>query len=161
MKKIFVAFLVLTAIFYSCSKSEDAGMPTACFNVSGLDSSKVAALSQITIDSIIRVNAPGYFVDITEGTPVKAYKRTLIFRYCGSASAFRSIYTGDATHIYVDPANPGNITAAQSGVNFPNDYFVYSYSAPGSYPITVMTSNVSHTGKDVKTATVTKTIVLQ
>ena len=136
-------------------------MPTACFNMSGLDSSKVAGLSPITIDSIIKVNAPGYFVDVPEGTPVKVYKRMLIFRYCGSASPFRSIYTGDATHIFVDPANPGNITAAQSGLNFPNDYIVYSYTGPGTYPITVVTSNVSHTGKDIKAATATKTIVLQ
>ena len=161
MKKIFLAVVVIAAILYSCSKKEEAPMPTACFNVSALDSSKVATLNQVTIDSIIKVNAPGYFIDVAEGTSVKAYKRTLIFRYCGSASPFRSIYTGDATHIYVDPANPGNITAAQSGVNFPKDYIVYSYTAAGTYPVTVVTSNVSHTGKDLKTATVTKTIVLQ
>ena len=71
------------------------------------------------------------------------------------------VLTGDSAHIYVDPSNPGNVTTAQSGVNFPNDYFVYTYKAAGTYPVTVVSSNVSFTGKDLKKSLVTKTIVLQ
>jgi hypothetical protein len=163
MKKILIAAFGLSVIgYFSCNKNDDpASVPVACFTASGLDSSKVATLSQATIDSIIKVQAPGYFINVDEGTPVKIYKRMLVIRYCGSVSNFKSLYTGDASHIFVDPSNPGNVTTAQYGVNFPNNYFVYSYSAAGTYPVTVVSSNVSFTGKDLKRNVVTKTITLQ
>jgi hypothetical protein len=162
MKKILVlVFVIATFGYISCDKSETADAPVASFTASVLDSSKVAGLSQISIDSLIKANAPGYFIDIVDGTPVKAYKKMVIFRYGGSSTKFRALYTGDSSHIYVDPSNPGNVTTAQSGVDFPNDYLVYTYKVLGTYPSTVVSTNVSSTGKDVKRAVATKTLVLQ
>src|ERR1043165_9564538 len=98
MKKLLTALLIVSAIgFVSCQKGNLAKL-NASMTISGLDSSKVALLDSTRIDSIVRVQAPGYFVSVDPGVPVSIYKRMLIIRYYGTPSDYRVIYTGDAGH---------------------------------------------------------------
>lgn len=160
MKRIVYLSIIASAFLFSCTKEEDVTEPVSEFTVLALDSVKASALSAGALDIAIKNGVNEYFVEVPENISFKAYKRIIVVRFNG-VSTFRSIYPGDPTHILVDPAKPGSITAAQSGFAFPNDYYVYTYTAAGTYPVSVVASTVSQTAKVLRTATKTKTIILQ
>jgi hypothetical protein len=144
------------------SSNTNVATPTACVTISALDSTKVSTFSAAKIDSIIKAQATDYFVSVPEGTAVSVYKRILLFKNCGSSSDYKVVYTGDPSHIYVADTSklPVGVVGTQSGVNF-GDTLRYTYSGAGTYPITVISTNIGDKGRTISRSVVTKTIIVK
>jgi flagellar capping protein FliD len=151
MKKILLSCLVLCSIsFSSCEKDnsisstttkdkKDVPTPTASFTVTARD-------------------ANGTTITLEEGVPVTA--RTVIIRYTGSATDYKAVFPGDASRTYIpNPSTPP--ATAQSGLTFASDSLSHTYAAAGTYPITVVATNVGDKGREIKRSVVTKTITLR
>jgi hypothetical protein len=136
--------------------------PSTCFTISALDSSKVSTFNAAKIDSIIKAQASDYFVSVPEGTAISAYKRILLFKNCGTPSDYRIVYTGDPSHIYVADTSkiPTGVTGTQTAISF-GDTLRYTYPAAGTYPITVISTNVGDKGRTTNRSVVTKTVILK
>jgi hypothetical protein len=175
MKKLmFSTILISIAAFVGCTKKDvTAGStarhdntsvtaPTADFLLYQLDSAKVYTFSQGKIDTLSNLFASDYFLPLAEGTSTRVYKGKVIVKYTGSTSDYRVVYTGDPSHIYVaDPANPpAGTTGSQSGVNFPGDIYTYNY-APGSYTVTVISSNGGDKGREIVRSIASKRIIVR
>jgi hypothetical protein len=175
MKQSLVTCLILSVIaFTACKKNVGTGSnslheggdvdaPTADFALYQLDSAKVYTFTQGKIDTLSSQFVPDYIIPMQEGVSTRAYKGKVILKYTGSASKFRVVYTGDATHVYVaDPASPpAGVTGSQSGVNFTGDVFAYNYPVAGTYTITVISSNEGDKGRDIVRSVASKKIILR
>jgi hypothetical protein len=176
MKKLLLcsAVLISITICNSCKKdytalesttvssNKNVATPSTCFTISALDSTKVATFSAAKIDSIIKAQATSYFVSVPEGTAVSVYKRILLFKNCGTSSDYKVLYTGDPSHIYVADTSklPAGVTGTQLAINF-GDTARYTYPAAGTYPITVISTNVGDKGRIINRSVVTKTVMLK
>ncbi len=154
MKKILLSSLILANItFSSCKKdvsinstasrdNSDVSTPTASFTVTARD-------------------ATGNRITVEEGVAVSA--RTVTIRYTGTPTDYKAVYPGDASRVYIaNPSNPpANVTGPQSGLTFTADSLTHTYAAAGTYPITVIASNIGDKGRVINRSVVSKTIILR
>ena len=121
--------------------------------------SKMDSIHKVKVDSIVKIYADSFFVAVTDTTnPI--YKQPLFFKYCGSDSKYRVIWTGDAGHIYHDKDSVG---AVQTGVEFPvtTTWFTQKYTSAGTFNVVVISSNLADYGNDIQRSVATIPIKLK
>lgn len=157
MKKVSLAFGVLTILMitWSCKKSLET--PAVSFTASALDSAKVSSLSSFEINSIIQNHTDSFFVSVSPNTPTRVYNKTLYFKYTGGGADFKVIYTGDVSHVY----DPSNDSTANTAAVFPDAGYYYKYPKSDSFRVTVVSSNVNDGAKDTKRGVLTQLYIIK
>ncbi|UEG50448.1 hypothetical protein LK994_03030 [Ferruginibacter lapsinanis] len=183
MKKIFLSVIVACTLLLWACKKESASSPEVCFTAAIIDSvkvknadtakvreilshssqylidsaylfSKMDSINHVRVDSVIKINAADFLVTLADSTPV--YKQRVFFKYCGTPSNYRVIYTGDLGHQYKDDVT----TTFGGGMYFTDSVFSYNYAAvaTGRFNVAVVATNVADYGNDLKRSVVTKVI---
>ncbi|UAY51529.1 hypothetical protein [Ferruginibacter albus] len=187
-KLLLPVFGLLCVAYYGCDKDDTTTKPTACVNVDVVDSvklipvistyitaqldsladqsqraddsvylySKSDSIAKIVINNAVAVNDLTLFRSL--GDLEAVYNQPIYFTYCGSASNYKSIYTGDAGHIYADTLNQPN---AGTGVSFQGSIYPYAYGLPDTFRVAVVATNVSDIGSQVLQSVDEKSFILK